>query len=132
MFGAKRKKETRCQNNFKVVNFREYMLSKKHCFNDWEDNYKFMQCYESFTFEKQNFIVSFSQDLREHRVTLSVVANNEQIINLGFGMYDVKDERYDITEIQQFASRYQTRLLPEIDEEIDVYIEFLLKNKIIP
>ncbi|MCL2062205.1 MAG: hypothetical protein FWH03_06255 [Firmicutes bacterium] len=131
----------------KYTDFKEYMLGKIEFFKDYKYNYQELMAIPAYqgvvvevtSFEKQNILIEFIHEIRDREVNLRISQEKVETVYISLGSCVDKEDQYDTREIKQAMNdlskvRYKTRYandLWDIDDQIDAYMEFLLKNKII-
>jgi len=144
------------KDNKNAVDFKEYLDTSSDKFLGWSKIYENHSSYEVIKFVKKDTCIHFSQDLREHRVSMGLFNNgsgpyismdgvltmlNEQCLPLTGNEYIIFEKRkkipiigsYNFTILREKMLKLsKLKLLPSITEEIDAYIDFLLENQVIP
>ena len=109
--------------------FKKYMLKKEYLFNGWIKEYEKDTSEEVFSFQKDEIIIQFREDLREHVVNFRILHPYKRMINI----YDRKplyvSESLDSADLLISLENLNKRINEKT--EIDAYIKFLIKNNII-
>lgn len=109
--------------------FKKYMLKKEYLFNGWIKEYEKDTSEEVFSFQRDEFIIQFREDTREHIVNFRILHPYKRMINIYFREPLYVAESLDSSDLLISLENLKEKINEKA--EIEAYIKFLLKNNII-
>lgn len=102
----------------------------EYLFDNWNKYYSNNSCTEEYSYTKEKLKIVFQEELREHIVNLSVIHPSKKYIRVYFRKCLNFSDELCVEELIHNLENLGNSNNVE-DQEINIYIDFLIKNNLL-
>ncbi len=111
-------------------NLQKALNKYEYLFNDWKKTYFNDGSIEECCYNRERLKIVFQEDLREHIVNLSILHPSKRYIKVYFRTCSNFSDELDVEELTCCLKELGNSNNIET-QEVDIYIDFLIKNRIL-